>query len=93
MRPACQHLSQRSGAHGESIQIPESMIAFMIMASDRVNDNHRLSILAAAEKDVLVDKVEHDLLKKCVLTLFKIFNTKLSCLFQGNVCIVNHHAI
>lgn len=41
-------------SHGFSINFPESIKTFMLMASAVIENNHRDSILAATSKDLLV---------------------------------------
>lgn len=45
-------LLSKFNAHGSSLQLPESITALMLISTYVINDNHRVSILAAASEDI-----------------------------------------
>lgn len=55
-------------AYGDSLQLPEPIAAFMFMKSAGITNNHRVSILAAAAKDVLVGKAVESVDIKALLS-------------------------
>lgn len=83
-------LISKFNGHGASLNLPESITAFMIMSSADINDSHCVSILAAAAKDVMVAKREDSQNAKNVsqmTTLFKLWPMKQWHLFCGNVSV------
>ena len=55
-------LVSKFNAHGSSLQLPESITAFMLMSSGNIDDSNRVSIMASAANELMTSKVEDEVM-------------------------------